>query len=113
MTHMNSSNSNDVPSDAPHDIEGVSRVPVTTDEPYLKEIFDSGYVNKAPDFATADNGSGPVGLATANDGSEPAGFATAGFPMAVQTSVSPVLNMDDLQVVFTTNNDPHKWICCG
>ena len=73
MTHMNSSNSNDVPSDAPHDIEG-----------------------------------GPMGLATANDGGETAGFATARFPMAVQTSVSPVLNMDDLQVVFTTNNDPHK-----
>ena len=30
--------------------------------------------------------------------------------MALQTCVSPVLNMDDLQVVFTTNNDPHKWI---
>ena len=51
-----------------------------------------------------------MGLATANDGGETAGFATARFPMAVQTSVSPVLNMDDLQVGFTTNNDPHKWI---
>ena len=46
---MNTSNSNDVPSDAPHDIEGVPRFAVTTDEPYPKEIFDSGYVNKAPD----------------------------------------------------------------
>ena len=30
--------------------------------------------------------------------------------MAVQTSVSPVLNMDDLQMVFTTSNNPHHWI---
>ena len=33
-------------------------------------------------------------------------------PMAVQTSVSPVLSMDDLQVASTPvlSNDPHKWI---
>ena len=30
--------------------------------------------------------------------------------MAVQTSVSPVLNMDDLQMVFTTSNNPRHWI---
>ena len=33
--------------------------------------------------------------------------------MALQTSVLPVLSMDDLQVVFTTSNDPHNphnWI---
>ena len=29
-------------------------------------------------------------------------------PMAVQTSVSPVFNMDELQAIFTTSKDPHK-----
>ena len=61
---------------------------------------------EAPDFA--DEGSGPVGFATANDGSGPVGFANARAPMAVQTSVSPVLNMDELQAILTTSNDPHK-----
>ena len=61
---------------------------------------------EAPDFA--DEGSGPVGFATANDGSGPVGFANARAPMAVQTSVSPVLNMDEFQAIFTTSNDPHK-----
>ena len=66
---------------------------------------------EAPDFA--DEGSGPVGFATANDGSGPVGFANARAPMAVQTSVSPmsvspVLNMDELQAIFTTSKDPHK-----
>ena len=61
-------------------------------------------------FAIANDGSGPVGFATANDGSGPVGFADARVPMAVQTSVSPVLNMDDLQMVFTTSNNPRHWI---
>ena len=60
-----------------------------------KEVF-GGYVNNAPDEAPA----------------VPSVTDTEATPdlMVVQTSVSPLLNMDDLQVVFTTSNDPHKWI---
>ena len=89
---MNTEVSLPMASDAPNDdIAGVPQFAVLRDEPFPKEISDSGYVNKepdqapavpsvtetTPDFATADNnGSGPVGFATA--------------PMPVQTSVSPV-----------------------
>ena len=82
-------------SDAPNDdIAGVPQFAVLRDEPFPKEISDSGYVNNAPDEAPA----------------VPSVIEPTPDTMAVQTSVSPVLNMDDLQVVFTTNNDPHKWI---
>ena len=81
-------------SDAPNDIEGVPQFAVLRDEPFPKEISDSGYVNNAPDQAPA----------------VPSVIEPTPDPMAVQTSVSSVLSMDDLQVVFTTNNDPHQWI---
>ena len=78
-----------VPSDAPNDIEGVPQFAVLRDEPFPKEISDSGYVNTP---------------------AVPSVTEPTPDPMAVQTSVSPVLNMDDLQMVFTTSNNPHHWI---
>ena len=87
---MNTEVSLPMASDAPNDIEGVPQFAVLRDEPFPKEISDSGYVNNAPDEA-------PVIEPTPDT-------------MAVQTSVSPVLNMDDLQMVFTTSNNPRHWI---
>ena len=87
-------NTEPMASDASHDIGGVPQFAVLRDEPFPKEISDSGYVNNAPDEAPA----------------VPSVTEATPDHMAVQTSVSPVLNMDDLQVVFTTNNDPHQWI---
>ena len=86
-------------SDAPNDdIAEVPQFTVLRGEPFpKKEISDSGYVNNAPDQAPA----------------VPSVIEPTPDPMAVQTSVSSVLSMDDLQVVFTTNNDPHNphnWI---
>ena len=67
--------------------DAVPSFAVMTDEPYPKEIFDSGYVNNAPDEApvvpsvteaTPDS-------TTSGDGSGPVVFSDA-----------QVLNMDDL-----------------
>ena len=92
---MNTEVSLPMASDAPNDdIAGESQFAVLRDEPFPKEISDSGYVNKEPDQAPA----------------VPSVTETTPDPMAVQTSVSPVLNMDDLQMVFTTSNNPHHWI---
>ena len=82
-----------IASDAPNDdIAGVPQLAVLRDEPFPKT--DSDYVNNAPDEAPA----------------VPSVTEATPDPMAVHTSVSPVLNMDDLQVVFTTSDDPTKWI---
>ena len=92
---MNTEVSLPMASDAPNDdIAGVPQFAVLRDEPFPKEISDSGYVNNAPDQA-------PAVLSVTE---------TTPDPMAVQTSVSPVLNMDDLQMVFTTSNNPRHWI---
>ena len=92
---MNTEVSLPMASDAPNDdIAGVPQFAVLRDEPFPKEISDSGYVNKEPDQAPA----------------VPSVTETTPDPMAVQTSVSPVLNMDDLQMVFTTSNNPRHWI---
>ena len=73
---MNTEVSLPMASDAPNDdIAGVPQLAVLRDEPFPKEISDSGYVNNAPDEAPA----------------VPSVIEPTPDTMAVQTSVSPVL----------------------